>query len=249
MSPMNASVTPTILAIDDEEDILGFLTTLFGTRGFRVLTALDGERGFELAQREHPSVVLLDIMMPEVDGHEVCRRLKADPVTSRIPVLMLTAMNRIKDIAQAIDEGADGFMAKPFENRSLVEVVSLMVTPGGQLPEFYIAKKPGAVPLRRIEDVEKGHLVVWLNVTEAGPDSILDDGSILEGAYLLTIFTEASDPRQTSTTALLEVATPEALGDVVNRLAARGGQVVSARVFRDILEVPFSALPRSEHNE
>lgn len=249
MNSSKVSEAGTILAIDDEEDILDFLTTLFETRGFRVLTALDGARGVELAQREHPCVVLLDIMMPEVDGHEVCRRLKADPVTSRIPVLMLTAMNRIKDIATAIDEGADGFMAKPFENRSLVDVVSLMATSGGVLPGFYIAKKPGTVSLRRIEDVEKGHLVVWLSIIETGSPSALEDAAVLGDAYLLTVFSEARGPRQMSTSALLEAGTPEAFGEVVNRLTERGGQVVSARVFRDIMEVPFSVMPRSEHNE
>ena len=112
-----------VLAIDDEEDILGFLSTLLETRGFRVFTALTGTAGIELARRERPAVILLDVMMPEVDGHQVCKRLKADPLTSKIPVLMLTVMNRIKDIALAMDEGADGFMAKPFDNDELLKEV------------------------------------------------------------------------------------------------------------------------------
>lgn len=247
MSTVSVSSPVTVLAIDDEEDILGFLSTLLETRGFRVLTALTGDAGIALARREHPAVILLDIMMPDVDGHEVCKRLKAEPVTSRIPVLMLTAMNRIKDIAQAMDEGADGFMAKPFENRNLVEVVHQMATPGGAPPSFYVAKRHGAAPLRRIEDVEKGHLVVLLNILEETPS--LESAGLLEGTHLLSVLTDERDRQPSTTVALLEVETPEAFGDVLNRLHLSGAQVVSCRVFRDVLEVPFSVMPRSEHNE
>ncbi len=236
----------TVLAIDDEEDILGFLSTLLGTRGFRVLTARSGPEGIDVARQERPDVILLDIMMPDMDGHEVCRRLKADPVTSRIPVLMLTAMNRIKDIALAMDEGADGFMAKPFENRNLLEVVAHLTTPGEGMGSFYVARKPGAAPMRRVQDVERGHAVVLVHAIEDHP--VMEGVGSLPGAYLVSLFADTREGQTGRTVGLVEIEGPEALGEVLNLLTAEGAQVTSCRVFRDIMEVPFDALPRSEHN-
>ncbi len=238
-----------VLAIDDERDILEFLDTLLSSRGIDVITAIDGEAGFERAVRESPGMILLDIMMPDMDGHEVCRKLKSDPQTAQIPVLMLTAMNRVRDISRAMREGADGFMAKPFHNRSLVEAVETMLAPGGRLPIFYMAQKPSAIPLRKMNEYEAGHRVVCIVVVEDGPESALEDAAVLQGAYLMSIAQEERDEGKVETHALLEVETPEAFGETLNRIHAKGGQVVASRIFRDIIEVPFGILPRSEHND
>jgi len=238
-----------ILVIDDEEDILEFLDTLFTTKGFSVVTAANGEMGLNRAIEERPGVILLDIMMPEMDGHEVCRRLKSNAETSHIPVIMLTAMNRVRDIAQSMDEGADGFMAKPFDNRSLLQAVNTILTPGGRLPIFYMAQKTSPVTLRKAAEYESGHRIVCIVIVEDGPDSSLEDAGILQGAYLMSLAQESREDGRVDTHALLEVETPEAFGESLNRIHTKGGRVVSSRIYRDIIEVPFGILPRSESNE
>lgn len=238
-----------ILVIDDEEDILEFLDTLLTTKGFSVVTAPDGETGLSRAMEEKPGVILLDIMMPEMDGHEVCRRLKSQTETADIPVIMLTAMNRVQDIAQSMDEGVDGFMAKPFDNRSLLQAVNTILTPGGRLPIFYMAQKTSPVTLRKAKEYESGHRIVCIVLVEDGPDSALEDAGILQGAYLMSLAQESREDGRVDTHALLGVETPEAFGESLNRIHMKGGRVVSSRIFRDIIEVPFGILPRSESNE
>lgn len=250
MSSETDTMKGIVLAIDDEEDILEFLEILLGARGFSVLTAASGRVGIELARDEHPQVILLDIMMPEMDGHEVCRDLKSDPNTAQIPVLMLTAMNRVDDIAASMEEGADGFMAKPFDNDSLVDAIERMLMPGGRMPLFYVSKDSSAVPLRRMEEYEAGNRVVCMRVIEDGPTSSFEDAAVLHGAYLMSIAQEERpDDQRLVTSALLEVEAPQAFGETLNGIHARGGKVVFCRIFRDILEVPFYILPRSERNE
>ncbi len=240
----------TILAIDDEEDILEFLQVLLGARGFDVLAASSGASGLTIAEREAPGVILLDIMMPEMDGHEVCRKLKGNPRTKDIPVLMLTAMNRVDDIAASMSEGADGFMAKPFDNNSLVDAIERMVVPDVQTPVFYVAKETETIPLRRVEEYETGNRVVCMRVLEVGPISTLEDAAVLQGAYLMSISQEERpQDGQIVTAALLEVETPQAFGETINQIHSKGGKVVFCRIFRDIREVPFNILPRTEHNE
>lgn len=101
----------TILVIEDEERIVQFLQRGLAYEGYDVKTALDGERGLDLAEAAPPDLVVLDVMLPELDGLEVCRQLRQ---TGDIPILMLTAKDAVEDRVRGLDAGADDYLVKPF---------------------------------------------------------------------------------------------------------------------------------------
>lgn len=106
-----------ILVVEDEEDILELLTFNLGKEGYRILQASDGESALEIAQREKPDLVLLDLMLPGLDGLDVCRRLKQERSTRNILVVMLTAKGEESDIVAGLETGADDYLTKPFSPR------------------------------------------------------------------------------------------------------------------------------------
>lgn len=111
------------LIIDDDPDLLQLVRrTLEFTAGWAVATAGSGAAGLELARRAPPSVIVVDIMMPEMDGYEVCRRLKADPATTHVPVVLLTA-RRDLNAQRVADSGAAGVVFKPFQPDELARQV------------------------------------------------------------------------------------------------------------------------------
>ncbi len=105
----------TILAIDDDPTSLKRLQILIQNIGFIPLTENNPHKGIETAIQEQPDIILLDIMMPDIDGFEVCRRLKADPVTADIPILFQSAMNETEDVIRGLDLGAVDYVTKPIE--------------------------------------------------------------------------------------------------------------------------------------
>jgi two-component system alkaline phosphatase synthesis response regulator PhoP len=116
-------VSHRILIVDDEEDILHFLDLVLREKGYEVTTARTGRDGLAKARSERPSLVLLDIMMPEMDGWAVLRRLREDPVTALIPVAMLSARTDTRDRVQGLREGAVDYLCKPFSLQELTERV------------------------------------------------------------------------------------------------------------------------------
>ena len=109
-----------ILIIEDEKDIVDLIAYHLKQSGFLALTAMDGASGLELAKKERPSLIILDLMLPEMDGEDVCRALKADPNTQSIPILMLTAKAEEMDRVIGFELGADDYVTKPFSPRELV---------------------------------------------------------------------------------------------------------------------------------
>ena len=101
-----------ILLIEDDEAIVRMLRRGLAYEGYQVETALDGETGLSLARDHHPDLVVLDLMLPGMDGLEVCQRLRGG---SNVPILMLTAKDTIQDRVQGLDAGADDYLVKPFE--------------------------------------------------------------------------------------------------------------------------------------
>jgi two-component system, OmpR family, response regulator MprA len=111
-----------VLVVDDEENIIEFIKLGLRYEGFQVESAPDGEQGFTLAQRINPDLIILDLMMPPgIDGLEVCRRLRSNPTTSNIPVLMLTAKDDVSDRITGLRTGADDYLTKPFNFDELLE--------------------------------------------------------------------------------------------------------------------------------
>jgi len=109
-----------VLAVEDDRDILKLIAYSLECEGYEVTGATTGEDGVEAARSEKPDLILLDLMLPGIDGLEVCRRLKADPNTAHIPVIMVTAKGEETDIVTGLEHGADDYVTKPFSPKVLV---------------------------------------------------------------------------------------------------------------------------------
>ena len=116
-----------ILVVDDEIYIVHILDFSLGMEGYEVLTALDGEQALEKARAEKPDLIVLDIMMPKLDGYETCKRLKADPEIKDVPVILLSAKGRNVDQKVGFEVGADDYITKPFSPRKLVERINAIL--------------------------------------------------------------------------------------------------------------------------
>jgi phosphate regulon transcriptional regulator PhoB len=109
----------TVLIIDDEKDLVELVSYNLQKEGFLVRSALDGEAGLASAVRELPDAILVDLMLPGIDGLEVCQRLRSEPRTARIPIIMLTAKSAESDRVVGLELGADDYVTKPFSPREL----------------------------------------------------------------------------------------------------------------------------------
>ncbi len=110
-----------ILVVDDEVNITQILEFSIGAEGYEVITAANGEEAIDKARREQPDLIILDIMMPKIDGYEACRILKANPLTKSIPVVLLTAKGRDIDKRLGYEVGATDYIVKPFSPNKLVD--------------------------------------------------------------------------------------------------------------------------------
>lgn len=117
----------TILIVDDERDILDLIEYNLKKEGFDVLTAEDGEEGIKIAKQHIPDLVLLDIMMPKMDGMEVCDQLRLDPKMKHIPIIFLTARSDEKTEVKSLDKGADDFLTKPISTAKLVSRIKAVM--------------------------------------------------------------------------------------------------------------------------
>jgi twitching motility two-component system response regulator PilG len=117
-----------ILIVEDEESLLKLESVLLSSRGYNVKGVADGQAALNAIGSVKPDLVLLDVMLPEVDGFEVCRRIKNNEATRHIPVIMLTAKKSHEDIARGEQVGADWYMTKPFKSAMLVETVQRLLS-------------------------------------------------------------------------------------------------------------------------
>ncbi len=109
-----------ILIIEDEKDIVDLIAYHLKQNGYPVIFALDGPSGLEKAQKEHPTLIILDLMLPGMEGKDICRALKANPATKTIPIIMLTAKTEEVDRIVGFELGADDYVTKPFSPKELV---------------------------------------------------------------------------------------------------------------------------------
>lgn len=119
-----------ILAVDDEEDILELVEYNLAREGYQVTCADTGEQALSIARAELPDLLLLDLMLPGVDGLDVCRLLKNDPRTAHIPIIMLTAKSEEPDVVTGLEMGADDYITKPFSPRVLAARVKTVLRRG-----------------------------------------------------------------------------------------------------------------------
>ena len=123
----------TILIIDDEDDIRAILTYNLEKENYRVLNASNGKDGIELAQQHTPDLVLLDVMMPEMDGIEVCEYLRADPKTENISICFLTARSEDYSQIAGLEAGADDYVSKPIKPKVLVSRIKAILRRGDKV--------------------------------------------------------------------------------------------------------------------
>ncbi|MFM2059485.1 MAG: hypothetical protein RLY71_3870 [Pseudomonadota bacterium] len=116
-----------ILIADDEPNILISLEFLMKREGYQVSLAHDGQEALDAIERERPDLVLLDVMMPRKNGHEVCQAIRADAALNSLRVLMLTAKGRDTEVAKGMALGADAYMTKPFSTKELAQKVRSML--------------------------------------------------------------------------------------------------------------------------
>lgn len=116
-----------ILLVDDERDLLEIVKMRLEASGYKVLTALDGQEGFDMAKREKPDLVILDLMLPKIDGYKVCRMLKFDEKYKKIPIILFTARAQEADKKLGEEVGADAYITKPFEPEVLLEKIKELV--------------------------------------------------------------------------------------------------------------------------
>jgi DNA-binding response OmpR family regulator len=109
-----------ILIVDDEKDLVSLVSLHMKMAGYDVLSAADGEKALEIIQEVKPNLIILDLMLPEIDGWEVCRRLREESDMQKIPVIMLTARTQADDKLRGFVVGADDYVTKPFSPRELV---------------------------------------------------------------------------------------------------------------------------------
>ena len=118
---------PVVLVVDDNQQNLELLQAYLEDMDCETVPANDGPDALEIIAKEPPDLILLDVMMPKMSGFEVCKRIKNDPKTSGIPVIMVTALNEFGDIERGIDSGTDDFLSKPVNKLELVTRVKTML--------------------------------------------------------------------------------------------------------------------------
>ena len=167
--PAAGAGRPTVLVVDDEQDLVELISLNLGRNGYDVLAAGDGNTALDLARRKRPDLVLLDLMLPGLDGTEVARRLRSDPATVGIPIVMLTAKTEETDVVVGLTLGADDYVTKPFSPKVLVARVRAVLrraAVGGRS-----AAAEGGEPQSVAEVLRAGPLTMDLDKHEVAVDN------------------------------------------------------------------------------
>jgi DNA-binding response OmpR family regulator len=138
-----------ILVVDDNEKNVELLEAILQAADFEVLKAYDGKQAIEMVGKERPDLLLLDIMMPQLDGFQACEILRKDPQNAGLPVIMVTAKDKESDIVQSLERGADDYIVKPINKKELLEKIGDMLAKAnkGSLPsQFYFKKLESQQP-------------------------------------------------------------------------------------------------------
>ena len=117
---ISVAVAKKVLVVEDDKDILLLVKMYLDNEGFRTITAANGAEALKQVKSEHPDLVVLDLMLPEIDGLEVCKKLRVTPQTAMLPIIMLTAKSEESDTVVGLELGADDYVGKPFSPRALV---------------------------------------------------------------------------------------------------------------------------------
>jgi DNA-binding response OmpR family regulator len=173
-----------ILVVEDDPDIVIFVTDCLEYLGFQVLNARNGIEGLKKAREEKPNLLILDVMMPEMDGYEVCHKLKSDPETWQMPILMLTAKGQLQDKVKGLDIGADDYLAKPYQKAELEARVKALLRRSISPPPFAVTLSDSILsiscrPMHQLNVRVSG--VVAFNATSRGVFDIDIDAYARQG--------------------------------------------------------------------
>lgn len=181
-----------ILVIDDDSAINELIKINLELSGYKVVQALDGIMGFALAKQELPNAIILDVMMPEVDGYTVAQRIRQNPSTKNIPILMLTALSQLNDKVRGFDIGVDDYLVKPFEMEELKVRIRAILKRSNQIPESIATREllnVGEITLLpELYSVKIGDNVAKLTPIEFEIFNLLfqNHGSMVSSAKLLS---------------------------------------------------------------
>ena len=130
-----------ILLVDDEPSIVKMVGKRLEVEGFEVLVAMDGQEGLTKAQAEHPDLIVLDLMLPKLNGYEICTMLKQDTRYRGIPIILFTAKAQEKDEKLGMECGANAYVRKPFRAQELLEKIRVLIT-ASQQPQISVEQPP-----------------------------------------------------------------------------------------------------------
>jgi phosphate regulon transcriptional regulator PhoB len=155
-----------ILIVEDDRDILEMVKYNLREEGYVTVSALNGEDGVNLSRRERPDLIILDIMLPVMDGFEVCRALKSDEATARIPIIILSAKSQETDKVVGLELGADDYVTKPFSPRELIARIRAIMRRGAEQQSGSIMEKGDIVIDSAKHKVVVGSEEIPLTTTE-----------------------------------------------------------------------------------
>jgi two-component system response regulator MprA len=187
---------PLVLVVDDEPPIVDFIRLGMRYEGFRVAEAGDGRTGLEIAQRLRPDVIVLDVLLPDADGLQICQRLRASAATANVPILMLTAKDEVQDRVAGLESGADDYLTKPFKFEELLARIRALLrrqqrqlAAGG--PAAQVLRVGDIVLDEAAHEVYRGEQLIELTATEFNllhlfmthPRQVLDRQTILNRVW------------------------------------------------------------------
>ena len=123
-----------LLLVDDEPDLVQMVSVRLKAAGYEVSTAYDGQEALEKVRESQPDLMILDLMLPKLDGYKVCRLLNFDERTRAIPILIFTARAQVEDVTLATECGADAYLTKPFEAKMLLAKLQELLAAAGKVP-------------------------------------------------------------------------------------------------------------------
>src|SRR5262252_9143883 len=164
-----------ILIVDDDEDILLIVQTILASAGYSAFTAHNGREGVETARELRPDLILLDVMMPELSGWEVCTTLKNAPETRQIPIAMLTVKSEIRDLITGMQVGADDYITKPFTRRKLLSTVRKLLDEKRDSPPSFLTAENEEVRFKNLLFDSVTELPTVPVVVDALRDRLLDN--------------------------------------------------------------------------
>jgi len=121
-------ISKRILVVDDEEDIVALVRIRLEAEGYEVLVASDGQQALDTARKEMPNLIILDLMLPKIDGYKVCRMLKFDERYKKIPIILFTARSQSSDKDLGMEVGADAYLTKPFDSKVLLDSIKRLLS-------------------------------------------------------------------------------------------------------------------------